>query len=174
MPPKHPRRIAVRANSWTYVGTSVYGRAMDKRRKALTLAASVAALAGGASLTLAPPASAAGGKVPYNGACGSGYSVVDHKDIDGIQTGEVATVYLTYNGVKNCVITITFKDGYKYHMKAAIKISGPGGGWVQDDGGDYLHYAGPVYTPSSSAGQCVDWYGGISGIYAGENNSHCG
>ncbi|MBC9725471.1 spore-associated protein A [Streptomyces sp. TRM68367] len=124
-----------------------------------------------ASLALATPASAAGGIVPYNGACGSGYSVIDYKNISLFGGSDSATVYLTYNGRKNCAVTIQFRTDYKVDMKAAIRVSG--GAW-DIDSGDYYHYAGPVYTLTNSAGQCVDWYGGFHGIYDGEDNSHCG
>ncbi|MGW0886407.1 hypothetical protein [Streptomyces sp. NPDC002671] len=121
-----------------------------------------------ASLTLAPPASAAGGIVPYNGACGSGYSVIDHRDISLLSVGMAATVYLTYNGAKNCVVTIN-SDSYKHELNAAVSLSG--GAWQKDDG-YYYHYAGPVYT-GNSAGQCVDWIGGINGVNVEVDHSHC-
>ncbi|MGW1499375.1 hypothetical protein ACWCQW_12530 [Streptomyces mirabilis] len=142
---------------------------MNKKQKTLAVAASATTLTA-AFLTLATPASAADGVVPYNGACGSGYSVIDHKDISILGGSENATVYLTYNGSKNCAVTIKFHTDYTVEMRATIRVSG--GVWDTDDN-NYHSYAGPVYT-TNSAGQCVDWYGSMRGIGDGENHSHCG
>jgi hypothetical protein len=96
--------------------------------------------------------------------------VIDYKDISILGGSENATVYLTYNGSRNCAVTIKFRTDYTIEMRASIRVTG--GVWDTDDG--YYHTsAGPVYT-ENSAGQCVDWYGGIRSIYDGENKSHCG
>lgn len=160
-----------------------------RRRLALTLGAAAAALATGAGAAVAAPASAASSTAPssalrahqsvssahpatakaavYNGACGTGYSV-----IDSLQLSTLGTVYLTYNGAtgNNCVVTVRATPGTVMRMEATIELSGVAGTY-QVDLGDYTAYAGPVYA--HAPGHCIDWSGGIGNTFAHQNNSHC-
>ncbi|MEV4628116.1 hypothetical protein AB0J90_17720 [Micromonospora sp. NPDC049523] len=123
----------------------------------------VAALAATAVAVTGAPAQAAS----YNGACGSGYSVIDSM---GAGNG-AGTIFLTYNNGWNCVVTITNTPGVRDFMAASIERSG--GTWI-DDEGNYTQYAGPVYVYAPN--DCVDW-GGIVGnkyIRMIEWNDHCG
>ncbi|GAA5018669.1 spore-associated protein A [Kitasatospora paranensis] len=125
------------------------------------LATGVAVLAAtGAAVVAAPTAAHA---ASYNGACGSGYGVVDSMPVAG------GTVYLTYDGFSNCVVTVTNTPGVANWTVAEIAISG--GGWVPNSG-NFTYYAGPVYV-YGTAGQCVDWAGYL-GTWATRYNSHCG
>ena len=119
-------------------------------------------------VAFAGTASATGANVAYNGACGSGYSVVNWQNM---QYG-LGTVYLTYSSAtgKNCVVTIQTEQKYANEMVAKIRRTGSST-WVVDKG-DYRYYAGPVYV--SAAGSCVDWYGSYLGGYAGGDATNCG
>ncbi len=107
-------------------------------------------------------ASAAG----YNGACGSGYGVVNHRDISG------GTIYLTYNNSngKNCVVTVRNNPGAAKPMNAWLKRSNESS-WRQDPG-SFTTYAGPVYR--AAAGTCVDWGGAIASASKTAWRTNCG
>ncbi|WP_158679368.1 spore-associated protein A [Streptomyces sp. Tu 6176] len=131
------------------------------------------AMASAAALTslvvFSGTASATGSaNVAYNGACGSGYKVVNWKDLQY----RLGTVYLTYNGSTgyNCAVTIQTEQKYAGPMMVEIRRTGSSS-WVRDSG-DYRVYAGPVYT--SATGSCVDWYGTYAGGYAGGDGTNCG
>lgn len=104
----------------------------------------------------------------YNGACGSGYSV-----IDSLPISTLGTVYLTYNSNKgeNCVVTVRATPGTATYMAAAIELAGDSSSAVVDQG-TYTTYAGPVYL--HAPGSCIDWEGQIGSVYTGEEDSHCG
>ncbi|WAU79280.1 spore-associated protein A [Streptomyces sp. Qhu-G9] len=131
----------------------------------LTAAAAAAATS---VLAFSGNANAAGANVAYNGACGSGYSVVNSANM---QFG-AGTVYLTYNGStgKNCVVTIQTEQKYSGPMTAKIRRTGSSS-WTTDSG-DYRYYAGPVYV--SAAGSCVDWYGSYFSNYGSGSATNCG
>lgn len=115
--------------------------------------------------TTASPASAA----TYNGACGSGYSVVNQDNVGGL-----GTVFLTYDNStgQNCVVTIRNNPGQPVTwMNAAIRIAGDQSTVVEDPG-HYTTYAGPVYL--NAAGKCVDWAGAISDQNGGDEKTNCG
>ncbi|MEV0808396.1 spore-associated protein A [Micromonospora sp. NPDC050200] len=131
--------------------------------RTLASVGTVAALAAGTIAVTAAPARAAG----YNGACGSGYTVIDKMDAGNSR----GTIYLTYNNGWNCVVTITNTPGTKQFISAMVERSG--GDWVEDEG-NYTKFAGPVYVYAPSS--CIDW-GGIVGdkyIRMIEWNDHCG
>jgi hypothetical protein len=134
-------------------------------RKLATFGAVAALTAGTVAVTAAPAQAAA-----YNGACGSGYSVIDKMHVQS----DRATVYLTYNNGWNCVVTITNTPGKREYMSAAIELSSSrGDGWIEDKG-YYTKYAGPVYVYAPN--ECVDWGGQIADtatIYI-QWNDHCG
>jgi hypothetical protein len=121
----------------------------------------LAALGAALGLGLVSPgiAAAAG----YNGACGSGYRVIDSHHITG------GTIYLTYNGSRNCVVTIRNNPGAAVPMNAWIKRS-TSSVWIQDPG-RFTSYAGPVYV--TAPGVCIDWGGGITSSSWTEWRSHC-
>ncbi|MER5933562.1 spore-associated protein A [Streptomyces sp. NPDC002054] len=141
---------------------------MTKRlRRGLTVPAALATLA--AAGAAAAPASAAG----YNGACGTGYTVIDSRSL-----GDATTVFLTWNRAtgKNCVVhqITTDNGGWPWLI----------GAWVQrtaddrksQDHGEYTRYAGPVYV--NGRGTCINW-GGRLGSDPSQHNvaeyaSHCG
>ncbi|MFJ8868494.1 spore-associated protein A [Streptomyces sp. NBC_00111] len=106
----------------------------------------------GAGLVAAPSASAA---AAYNGACGSGYSVVNSGAV-----GTRGMTYLTYSAAtgKNCIVTIRNTPGTGVYIYAGFQLAGQGSTAV-DDQGTYTTYAGPVYINGN--GSCIDWSGAI-------------
>jgi hypothetical protein len=131
------------------------------------LAGCVAALSltAGALVLAAAPAQAAG----YNGACGSGYSVIDSMSV-GFQGA--GTTYLTYNSSNgyNCVVTMN-NTGTTQWVNAEIEVSG--GSW-NEDSGQYRYYAGPRYV--YAAHHCIDWGGYVaysSGVTDITWHDHC-
>ncbi|HJE60698.1 MAG TPA: spore-associated protein A [Nocardiopsis listeri] len=133
-------------------------------RRSLAIAGT-AVFATTALWTTASPASAA----TYNGACGSGYSVLGSDNV-----GQLGTVFLTYNDStgQNCVVTIRNNPGQPVTwMNAGVRLSGDPGSAVEDPG-HYTTYAGPVYL--QAAGKCVDWSGTISNENGGAVDSFCG
>jgi hypothetical protein len=134
-----------------------------------------AATAAGATKTAAEAAASAtkeaAPKAAYNGACGSGYSVVNSAGIAGL-----GTVYLTYNSStgKNCVVTVRNEKGEPVHMSAAVRV-------LKDDEetqpvveeGEFTEYAGPVYVDEGS-GHCIEWSGVIGDEEYFNSGSNCG
>ncbi|GAA2998277.1 spore-associated protein A [Actinokineospora diospyrosa] len=102
----------------------------------------------------------------YNGACGSGYGVVNRYDLIG------GTVFLTYSRSSglNCVVTVRDNPGPKLPMTAKVSRSDELT-WVEDMG-DYGTYAGPVYR--HAAGVCVDWGGAIDSDSVTVWRTNCG
>lgn len=139
---------------------------LKKFRSAAFLAAAVTL----GSLAAAAPASAAPAAAPvasYNGACGSGYSVVNHANI-----GSKGTVFLTYNSNGyNCAVTVRATPGAAVDMAVGLKRSSDSPSQAQQDGGDYTTYAGPVYRYAPS--HCVDWFGNISGTNEHRTATNC-
>ncbi|MFI6662240.1 spore-associated protein A [Streptomyces sp. NPDC050523] len=131
--------------------------------------------------TLAPTASAApattktaaaatttAAAAAYNGACGSGYKVVNSTPI-----GDIGTAYLTYSSAtgKNCAVAIRNAAGDPVYMDLIIRRSGTEI-FDDQDGGNFRSYVGPVYV--KAAGTCVDWWGSMDGVYFGEYGTNCG
>ncbi|MFI6347176.1 spore-associated protein A [Streptomyces sp. NPDC050560] len=151
----------------------------------IAAAGAIAAVALGGATALAAPASAAPAATPtakaapakaapakpakaaaaYNGACGTGYTVIDSRAVSN--TG---TVYLTYNSSlgKNCAVTIRNTTGSAVPMSVSLAVVG---GDPVTDTGDYTSYAGPVYL--DAAKQCVQW-GGSIGVDEVSSSGHCG
>ncbi|WP_051386264.1 hypothetical protein [Actinokineospora inagensis] len=125
-----------------------------------------AATAAGIALGTAVLAPGVASAASYNGACGSGYGVVNHRDLTG------GTVYLTYNNGTglNCVVTVRNSPGAKLWMNARIARSDDIV-WTQDPG-YFGTYAGPVYR--SAAGVCVDWGGDIDTATVTASGTNCG
>lgn len=130
-------------------------------------AAALVAMAG-VSLMSAPAASAAATAAAYNGACGSGYAVVNSMPI-----GDKGMTYLTYNSStgKNCAVTIRNTAGPATRIIVVLARS-DGAGGAQVDDGTYTTYAGPVYV--SAAGSCVDWVGNLLGSSNSRLGTNCG
>ncbi|WP_330460504.1 spore-associated protein A [Streptomyces sp. NBC_00820] len=138
---------------------------MSSLRKRVAAMLTVAASITGLAIATAPSASAAG-SAPYNGACGSGYSVIDSLPLTG------GIVYLTYSGAtgKNCVVTIRNTAGSPIGISAWVsRADGTG---YDSDGGQYTTYAGPVYV--SAPGTCINWGGTFNESSDYRVNSHCG
>ncbi|MEV8095938.1 spore-associated protein A [Kitasatospora sp. NPDC085879] len=135
---------------------------MHQRLKRTATRAGVMAAVAAAAVTVMPTAAHA---ATYNGACGSGYGVID----SGAVTG--GTVFLTYNRStgKNCVVTVRNTAGGAKYMAARVsKANDP---WNSDEG-QYTTYAGPVYV--SAPGTCIDWGGEIDGSTYYRYGVHCG
>ncbi|NYH51764.1 MULTISPECIES: spore-associated protein A [Nocardiopsis] len=133
------------------------------RKTLATAAATVMLLAAG--VVAASPASAAA----YNGACGSGYSVVNSAPV----RFDLGTVYLTYNSSNgyNCVVTVRTDPGFDMPMSAGLRRSGDPDSYKSDTG-EYGYYAGPVYVYAS--GSCVDWRGLIGNQATERYETNCG
>lgn len=123
--------------------------AVTKLRKTLAAAATVALTAGALALTAGPAQATS-----YNGACGTGYKVIDSMRVGGTGLG---TAYLTYNNGWNCVVVVTDTPGARAYMEAILKRSADSE-WAEDSG-TFTQYAGPVYV--YAAGSCVDWGGNV-------------
>ncbi|MFG2379299.1 spore-associated protein A [Streptomyces sp. NPDC048504] len=143
------------------------------RRTTTAAALTVLALAGTAAATA--PASAAtstttkaAAAATYNGACGTGYKVIDSTPV-----GNVGKVFLTWNEStgKNCAVTIRNAPGAKIFMAVELNISVGHESTPVVDSGQYTSYAGPVYM--SARGYCAEWYGAI-GSATGGDSGHCG
>ncbi|NYH54843.1 hypothetical protein HNR06_004432 [Nocardiopsis arvandica] len=132
-------------------------------RKAATLAAATGIAAAGLMATAAPASAAA-----YNGACGSGYGVVNKIEFHDNR----GTIFLTYNNSTgyNCVVTVRTNPGAAAPMEAFLRVSGTST-WKKDSG-NYTTYAGPVYVAAAS--RCVDWGGTIGTITLDESRTNCG
>ncbi|MEU4652837.1 spore-associated protein [Streptomyces sp. NPDC023723] len=107
----------------------------------------------------------------YNSACGSGYSVIDSKDVgDG-------TAYLTYNGSTgyNCVVTVSDTPGTPMVLDARLRLHRTDTVWKasETDYGTFSYYAGPVYVYAASS--CIDWGGAAASNYVQvDYGVHCG
>ncbi|MFV5998690.1 spore-associated protein A [Streptomyces sp. NPDC056231] len=139
--------------------------------KKLAGTSAILALVAGGMVATSGTAYAAGG---YNGACGSGYSVIDSMKV-GYGDKSAGTTYLTYNSSNgyNCAVTVNNTSSTMY-IKVSLQKS-TNGTW-KDDAGFYRSYAGPVYV--YAANSCVDWGGFISADKAPITDlkwhDHCG
>lgn len=113
------------------------------------------------SAPLTPPEASAA----YNGACGSGYNVINSHSLPG------GTVYLTYNNNtgKNCVVTVRNSPGSPILMCAGVMRTG--GTW-NPECGNFTSHAGPRYVYAPNA--CIDWGGKIKGSDFYAHRVHCG
>ncbi|AJT62323.3 spore-associated protein A [Streptomyces chattanoogensis] len=138
-----------------------------KRSRAIAGSA-VLAVAGLATMASATTASAAPAAASYNGACGSGYTVVNSVPVTG-----KGTAYLTYSAKtgKNCVVTVRNSPGKPVYMYTYLAPS-DGTSDAVFDSGLYTSYAGPVYLPAK--GRCVDWGGTIESVSVSVSGSNCG
>ncbi|MFD5433240.1 spore-associated protein A [Kitasatospora sp. NPDC127067] len=140
--------------------------------------AAAASLIASGVLLMASPATATAAEVPsrlgtdqaaagYNGACGSGYRV-----IDSLRLESGANIFLTYSDSGfNCVVTVAEYPGSARSMDAWIQRTGDYAS-RHSDSGNYTAYAGPVFVYAE--GSCVDWGGSyLYGKYW-QNAGHCG
>ncbi|MGC0311949.1 spore-associated protein [Kitasatospora acidiphila] len=101
--------------------------------------------------------------------CGSGY-----QPLDAITVLNSSTVYLSYNGAWDCVVTMHNSGtwGDPTPETSAWVDTTPNPPASQSDSGDYSYYAGPVkvYAP----GQCIYWGGGDYWGHYSEGPNHCG
>ncbi|WP_391858453.1 spore-associated protein A [Streptomyces rugosispiralis] len=136
-------------------------------KRALAVAA-VTGAGAAALMVAAPAASAAPSHAAYNGACGSGYTVVNSTEV-----GDKGTAYLTYSSAtgKNCLVAIRNVAGEPVPMTIYLSRSDTEIHNIYDSG-DYRSYAGPIYT--NARGTCVDWWGWIDGARFGKANTNCG
>ncbi|RPF30872.1 spore-associated protein A [Streptomyces sp. TLI_185] len=146
---------------------------MKLSRRAVT-ATALAALALGGTLAATTPASAATTKptakaaaaATYNGACGSGYTVIDSTPV-----GNSGKVFLTWNAStgKNCAVTVRNAVGSRINMRVTLDALGDSDEPAVDSG-TYTSYAGPVYVEGRDS--CVAW-GGTIGNASAEDSGHC-
>ncbi|MEK8172315.1 spore-associated protein A [Streptomyces sp. M19] len=120
-------------------------------------------------LTTTATAAPAKASAAHNGACGSGYSVVN-----SVAVGTKGTVYLTYSGAtgKNCVVTVRNGTGTAVPMSAWIQLAEDHETTPVVDSGEYTTYAGPVYL--AAKGQCVNWGGYIQNQDVEVDKTNCG
>ncbi|MBE1532622.1 spore-associated protein A [Actinomadura algeriensis] len=133
---------------------------MNVKRK-LVSAGALAAVTAATVGAMAAPAQAAA----YNGVCGSGYRVIDKLELLR------GTVYLTYNGGWNCVVTVADSGAHDSKPMAAFLKRSSDSEFVRDDD-YYRYYAGPVYRYAPS--QCIDWGGRIGLDSDSAWGDHCG
>jgi hypothetical protein len=143
-----------------------------KLSRRATTAAALTMLALGGTVAATAPASAAttakAAAASYNGACGTGYKVIDSTPV-----GNSGKVFLTWNEStgKNCAVTVRNAPGAKIYM--AIELNALVGHETTParDNGQYTSYAGPVYV--EARGHCIEWYG-VIGNASGGDSGHCG
>lgn len=101
----------------------------------------------------------------YGNQCGNGYNVIDSHPLRG------GTVYLTYNGDQNCVVTIRDQQGAPIQMGAGVELASNHHDFAQDLK-PYTSFAGPAYVRARH--QCIDWGGLIADDKWIQRNVHCG
>ncbi|WP_369186158.1 spore-associated protein A [Streptomyces sp. R08] len=138
------------------------------RRTTTAAALTVLALAGTAAATAPASAATVKATATYNGACGTGYKVIDSTPV-----GNVGKVFLTWNEStgKNCAVTIRNAPGAKTYMGVELNIITDHESTPVSDTGQYTSYAGPVYV--NGRGYCTEWYG-VIGTATGGDSGHCG
>lgn len=134
---------------------------MMNARKTIAVCASAIGITAGLAVFHPATASAA----TYGGQCGKGYDVIDSRELKG------GTVYLAYNGVKNCVVTVRDRPGKPVRMGAGLRTSKDHGNVIIDDA-DYTEFAGPVKVEAK--GECIDWGGLIGDDQWEAFKVHCG
>jgi hypothetical protein len=137
-------------------------------RRTTTAAALTVLALGGTVAATAPASAATSATATYNGACGTGYKVIDSTPV-----GNVGKVFLTWNEStgKNCAVTIRNTPGAKIYMGVELNIITDHETTPVSDTGQYTSYAGPVYM--SARGYCTEWYG-VIGTATGSDSGHCG
>lgn len=146
---------------------------MSRILRRAAVAAATVAMAAGIGTLVSPSAASA---YSASALCGSGYHNIDHHNLTH-NGNTIATIYLSYNGSRDCAVTIKNKYyGTKTWTAAWVGIQY---GTEHDDSQYYSYYAGPVrlYAP----GKCIYWGGeatynkstGAVVAYTSPNE-HCG
>jgi peptidase M23-like protein len=104
---------------------------------------------------------------PYSPAevCGEGYTVIDSRKL-----GDAGSVFLLYNGAKNCVTTV--KSKALNEKTPASAFLEPKGGERAKNAGDFRYFAGPVHK--EAANTCVRWGGTLGAEEYTSSFEHCG
>ncbi|NKY87208.1 hypothetical protein [Nocardia veterana] len=129
--------------------------------KSIAVCAAALGITAGASVLLPATASAAA----YQGQCGNGFSVIDKHELKG------GTVFLTYDGRTNCVVTVRDKPGEPISMGAAVRQSKDHSAVVINDDRKFSDFA---YAKVEAEGKCIDWGGRIQDDLWQDFNVHCG
>ena len=145
-----------------------------RARKTLAAAATLVAAAGFGTL-VAPSAALA---VSASGLCGSGYHNIDSHQLKRNGT-LVGTIYLSYNGSTDCVVTEkNTLTSVRTYVDAYVNPEGTSGNFDADA---YYSYAGPI--KATAPGVCIFWGGSVSGgadpgdswyVAWDSPRSHCG
>lgn len=134
----------------------------------------IAAVVAGAALAVTGSAVAA---APANaaGPCGSGYKLVGTYAIKqgGTRKGTLEVHYNSGNG-KNCALAYGYGSYYdkRNHKYVAIQLSGRTY-WDDVDEGQFLYYAGPVFSPVAR-GKCINVLGFVAEGRRHLHAVHCG
>jgi hypothetical protein len=140
----------------------------------------------GALLVASAAATPAGASdmTPQANLCGSSYSLIDTYPIAyGSTTYGRVELYWSPTAKRNCALTVGSGATYGWKGFKAIEVC-PHGAAVSlcgEEHGDFLYYAGPVYTKAgyNMSGKCIDVVGIIehpNGTSAdgGGVRVHCG
>ena len=103
--------------------------------------------------------------------CGSGYSILDSKELVTKAGAKRGTVYLLSqaDGGMNCVVTLKNDTlDQKTSMSATLEVKGDK---TYSESGSFQYYAGPVRA--AAPGTCVKWGGTIGGMSFTSDFSHC-
>ncbi|MFI6364884.1 spore-associated protein A [Nocardia sp. NPDC050630] len=134
---------------------------MLNAKKPIAVLAAAIGITAGMAVFLPGTASAA----TYGGQCGEGFNVIDKHDLKG------GTVFLTYNGRTNCVVTVRDKPGEPISMGAAVRQSKDHSQVVINDDRTFTDFA---YAKVEAEGKCIDWGGRIKDDLFEEFGVHCG
>ncbi|MEV5652547.1 hypothetical protein AB0L57_30220 [Nocardia sp. NPDC052254] len=129
--------------------------------KSIAVCAAALGITAGAAILFPATASAA----TYHGQCGDGFNVIDKHDLKG------GTVFLTYNGRTNCVVTVRDHPGEPISMGAAVRQSKDHSAVVINDDRKFGEFA---YAKVEAEGKCIDWGGRIQDDLWQDFNVHCG
>ncbi|WP_227983770.1 hypothetical protein [Nocardia spumae] len=129
--------------------------------KSIAVCAAALGITAAAAVLLPATASAAS----YHGQCGDGFTVIDKHELKG------GTVFLTYNGRTNCVVTVRDKPGEPISMGAAVRQSKDHSAVVINDDRKFSEFA---YAKVEAEGKCIDWGGRIQDDLWQTFGVHCG
>lgn len=134
---------------------------MVNATKPFAVCAAALGITAGAAHFLPATASAA----TYTSQCGEGFKVIDSHDLKG------GTVFLTYDGKTNCVVTVRDHPGDPISMGAAVRQSKDHSQVVVNDDRTFTDYA---YAKVEAEGKCIDWGGRIKDDLWEDFGVHCG
>lgn len=135
---------------------------MLNTRKFIAVCTAALGIAAGATALLPATAAAA---APYGGQCGAGFNVVDKHEL------RAGTIFLTYNGRTNCVVTVRDHAGAAIPMGAAVRQTKDHSAVVINDGHKFTDFA---FAKVEAQGRCIDWGGFIDNDLWQQFNVHCG